>query len=34
MAVSGAPGKTDEILAGHLSGGITRGLSVDIYELI
>jgi predicted DNA-binding protein with PD1-like motif len=34
MAVSGAPGKTEEVLAGHLSGGITKGLSVDIYELI
>jgi hypothetical protein len=34
MAVSGAPGKTEEVLTGHLSGGITRGLTVDIYELI
>lgn len=34
MTVSGAPGRTEEVLAGHLSAGITRGLSVDIYELI
>lgn len=34
MAVSGAPGKTEEVLSGHLSDGITKGCSVDVYELI
>ena len=35
MAVSGAPGKTEEVLTGHLSGGISKGgMLVTIYELI
>jgi predicted DNA-binding protein with PD1-like motif len=34
MVVSGAPGKTEEVLTGHLSDGITKGCSVDLYELI
>ncbi len=34
MAISGAPGKTEEVLTGHLSDGITKGCSVDVYELI
>ncbi|MBI2226945.1 MAG: DNA-binding protein [Betaproteobacteria bacterium] len=34
MAVSGAPGKTEEVLTGHLSGGVVKGMFVDVYELI
>jgi predicted DNA-binding protein with PD1-like motif len=35
MAVSGAPGKTDEVLTGHLSDGVAKGgMLVTIYELI
>lgn len=34
MAVSGAPGKTEEVLTGHLSGGLVKGMFVDVYELI
>lgn len=34
MAVSGAPGKTQEVLTGHLSGGVAKGMFVDVYELI
>lgn len=35
MAVSGGPGKTEEVLTGHLSGGIAKGgMLVTIYELI
>jgi hypothetical protein len=29
-----APGKTEEVLTGHLSGGVVKRLSVDVYELI
>ena len=35
MAVSGGPGKTDEVLTGHLSDGVAKGgMLVTIYELI
>jgi predicted DNA-binding protein with PD1-like motif len=34
MAVSGPPGKTEEVLAGHLSGGVVKEMLVDVYELI
>ena len=35
MAVSGAPGKTEEVLTGHLSGGKAKGgMLVAIYELL
>jgi predicted DNA-binding protein with PD1-like motif len=35
MAVSGAPGKTDEVLTGHLSDGVAKGgMQVTIYELL
>ena len=35
MAVSGAPGRTDEVLVGHLSDGVAKGgMLVAIYELI
>jgi hypothetical protein len=35
MAVSGAPGRTEEVLTGHLSDGVAKGgMLVTIYELI
>ena len=34
MAVSGAPGKTEEVLTGHLSGGLVKGMFVDLYEFV
>ena len=35
MAVSGAPGRTEEVLTGHLSDGKAKGgMLVAIYELI
>jgi predicted DNA-binding protein with PD1-like motif len=35
MAVSGAPGRTEEVLTGHLSAGVAKGgMLVAIYELV
>lgn len=35
MAVSGGPGKTEEVLTGHLSDGVAKGgMLVTVYELI
>jgi predicted DNA-binding protein with PD1-like motif len=35
MAVSGAPGRTEQVLTGHLSDGVAKGgMLVTIYELI
>ncbi|MDA1001393.1 MAG: DNA-binding protein [bacterium] len=34
LAISGTPGKTEEVLVGHLSGGKVVGMYVDIYELV
>jgi predicted DNA-binding protein with PD1-like motif len=35
VAVSGAPGKTEEVLTGHLSDGVAKGgMLVAIHELI
>ncbi|MFQ5896294.1 MAG: PCC domain-containing protein, partial [Nitrospinota bacterium] len=34
MALSGGPGKTEEVLVGHLSGGRVKGMFADIYELV
>ena len=35
MAVSGAPGRAEEVLTGHLSGGVSKGgMLVTIYELL
>jgi predicted DNA-binding protein with PD1-like motif len=35
MALSGGPGKNDEVLVGHLSKGILKGgLMTQVYELI
>lgn len=34
MAISGGPGKTEDVLVGHLSGGDVKGMFMDIYELV
>ncbi len=34
MAISGGPGKTEDVLVGHLSGGEVKGMFMDIYELV
>jgi predicted DNA-binding protein with PD1-like motif len=35
MAISGRPGKTDEVLVGHLSNGkLKGGMATQIYELL
>ena len=34
LAMSGGPGKTEDVLVGHLSGGEVKGMFVDIYELL
>ena len=34
MAISGGPGKTEDVLVGHLSGGDVKGMFLDIYELV
>jgi predicted DNA-binding protein with PD1-like motif len=35
MVVSGGPGRTEEVLTGHLSDGIAKGgMLVAVYELI
>jgi len=35
MAVSGGPGRTEEVLTGHLSDGVAKGgMLVTVYELI
>lgn len=34
MAISGGPGRTEDVLVGHLSGGEVKGMFMDIYELI
>jgi predicted DNA-binding protein with PD1-like motif len=34
MALSGGPGKTEEVLVGHLSNGRVKGMFADIYELV
>ena len=35
MALSGGPGKNEDVLVGHLSGGILKGgMVVQIYELV
>ena len=35
MALSGGPGKNEDVLVGHLSGGILKGgMVVQIYELL
>ncbi len=34
MALSGGPGKTEEVLVGHLSGGQVQGILTDIYEFV
>ena len=34
MAISGGPGKTEDVLVGHLSGGNVKGMFMDIYELV
>ena len=34
MALSGGPGKTEEILVGHLSAGQVQGMFADIYEFV
>lgn len=34
MALSGGPGKTEEVLVGHLSGGQVQGILADVYEFV
>ena len=34
MALSGGPGKTEEVLVGHLSNGRVKGMFANIYELV
>lgn len=34
MAISGPPGHTEKVLAGHLSDGIVKGMFADVYELV
>jgi predicted DNA-binding protein with PD1-like motif len=34
IALSGGPGKSEEVLVGHLSGGQVQGISTDIYEFV
>jgi len=34
MALSGGPGKTEEVLVGHLSTGQVQGMFADIYEFV
>jgi hypothetical protein len=35
MALSGGPGKNDDVLVGHLSGGkLKGGMATQIYELL
>jgi predicted DNA-binding protein with PD1-like motif len=34
LAMSGAVGKTEEVLVGHLSDGTVSGMFVEIYELL
>ena len=35
MAISGSPGKTEDVLVGHLSGGVVKGgLAVHLYEFV
>ncbi|MAE05680.1 MAG: hypothetical protein CMH76_05030 [Nitrospinae bacterium] len=34
MAISGGPGKTEDVFVGHLSGGDVKGMFLDIYELV
>jgi len=35
MALSGGPGKNEEVLVGHLSRGILKGgMTMQVYELV
>ena len=35
MALSGGPGKNEDVLVGHLSNGILKGgMATQIYELL